>query len=743
MTIENYPYLEGGEGEGEGGGEGGEQFSTYDGGKGPQTLNLNVGPAILSAKDGQLTKRKTPPSRLTQKGRDAMRATRKMVSKLYPSTAIKGAVGLPGIVMQTAKTGAITGIDFMGRKLEPAIDVKKEFDVNLPDDKKQKTTFDSYFKKVPSYFFSKDEKDEPYLVEYKIRTLRALASIKLYQTRKCLDGFFSTLEKCIDDAFIHGKNNFMPNVVEDQLKAKLEDLKAELEDYLIQSIRAPILDVNYTMKLHENIGDDDASSFIFYILQLCVINYYPKYLLDIISNIIQQIFTSIYTNYTKLTNGDNSNIKQILSNLIASINDQNDTGPIQAELTTHIDTYIKGINLQDEYSLNSRKVFFNALVNFAISISMYANREAIENTIASGIYEKLQIDLAIKNDNDPSILTSLEVDIKTKKERLDEWRVDFDRQNTYFEQKELLEKKEAELIKAQQSSPVNQDITDLEKTVKHLRTSLSKEENELSKRSNDTPIAIKYNDIVRLAEEIKILEDDGPGILKAVNEDKRKWVTQDYIEGIINDIWQTRPAGSNYKDEIFKHINQAVQSSSMFQFNVKLETQDQATTTQDQATTTPEPGPEPKPAGDPLDSAQEATMAHAAAVAAENAMAAVERAQQERAEAAEVVQRRLQRAREERDRRAAMAALVAVPEQSAAEREARHQELIQRQAAANQVAKAAEAEAARQKRVRDGEFDLATGGKRRTRRYKKRAGTRRHKKRAGTRRHKKRKNTTK
>ena len=777
MTIENYPYLEGEEGGEEEGGEGGEQFSTYDGGAGAAAkLNLNLGRAIISGTDGTKTRKKNAPGYLTQKGRDAVSVTRKGISFINPSEPIKkAAFGLHGIVTQTARTG----YDTLGRRLDPAVNVKKEFDVNLPDDKKQKTTFDSYFEKVPSYFFSKDEKDEPYLVEYKIRTLRALASIKLYQTRKCLDSFFSTLEKCIDDAFIHGKNNSMRGVdksklVEVQLK---DNIRKQLDDYLIESITAPILDVNYTMKLHKNIGDDDASSFIFYILQLCVIYYYPKYLLEIISNIIQQIFTSIYTDYTKLTNGDNSNIKQILSNLIASINDENDSRPIQAELTTHIDTYIKGINLQDEYSVNSRKVFFNALVNFAISISMYANREAIENTIASQIYERLKIDLEIKDDDDPNILASLKEDIKTKRDRLDTLRKAFDVENEYFEDKKLLERREAELKVLQSSG--NSDITDLEKTVKRLRTSLSKEENELN--DTDTPIAIKYNEIVRLQEEIKILEDDGPLILKAVNEDKRKWVTEEYIVGIIEDIWQSSPAGSNYKDEIFKHINRAVQSSSMFKFNVKLEIPDQATTTSatnTPATTTPATTT-PAPAvlvEDPLDPARQAraTMARDAAEGADNARSAVERAQQaraaaeERAAAAEKERKRREEAAAAAEERAAAAARnlarirqepkinvmsAQAPEAAqaqeakeaveAARREKEYQERNHEAAERERerVKAAAEREAALKGESRPF-FDFSVGGKRRTRIHKKRAGTRRYKKRAGTRRHKKRKNRT-
>ena len=184
---------------------------------------------------------------------------------------------------------------------------------------------------------------------------------------------------------------------------------------------------NYRLSIEENLKNYpidtlDTKSILLYMLQLFVIYYYPKFILQNICTVMVENVTVISQGINALKEGDNYIDK--LSELVTSLTntptqqeggvfglfgsskgradyDARHPNPranpkiVAAELKIAeenlknkkfalakeqikkdvFEKYIKGINLNDQYNIKSRKVFYNALVNFAISITLDITRD--------------------------------------------------------------------------------------------------------------------------------------------------------------------------------------------------------------------------------------------------------------------------------------------------------------------------------------------------------------------------------
>ena len=479
----------------------------------------------------------------------------------------------------------------------------------------------------------------------KIKVLKKLSSIKLYHTKLCLKQIFAELKTC--NAYLFQSpppDQSTPKAAIEQFKDKIQSVvEANFkDDFFNDNIAIHISNNNY-LALQQNLNNylfkdknsNDYSitnlhqkSILLYILQLFVIYYYPKYLLEIICKVMVENVTVISESINALMNNGNLNNK--LSELVASLVSESEkaaalrrasqrggvgpddpvdapfvgpddpvdapfVGPTDSRVledqTTYqdkrkvkqlsndqikqlvFDKYIKGIDLQDQYNKKSRKVFYNALVNFAISIRLDITR----NNYTSEIITKLE------EFSDSSLILS-EKAMNDDIALIDTQIRDLDLASKISAQVQLIEGPPGTRLTRDALFDKYYAATTQDNEKKNIRRKI------LNTTSVEYPIYVEFQKLERFKAELVNMENK-KNTYKRINEVKRNMFDIDNILEIKDDIWLDRGTpGDNYHDALYNLIMTAAEQSLMFLLNEKEVTLDRL-----DPLPVPLPVPTPKP----------------------------------------------------------------------------------------------------------------------------------------------------
>ena len=449
----------------------------------------------------------------------------------------------------------------------------------------------------------------------KIKVLKKLSSIKLYHTKLCLKQIFAELKTC--NAYLFQSplpDQSTPKAAIKQFKDKIQNVvEANFKDDFFNNNIAIYISNNRYLSLQENLNNylfidknsNDYSitnlhekSIFLYILQLFVIYYYPKYLLEIICKVMVENVTAISEGINALMNDGNLNIK--LSELIASLVSESKKAdalridgqsggvggtnpgeelialhPGLLEATTRLDDtrkdeqlsndqikqlvfdkYIKGADLQDEYNKKSRKVFYNALVNFAISIILDITRNNYTREIIKKLAEFSKTSLDIK-DNMNAEIALIDTQIR-----------DLDLASKISAQVQLIE-----------GPPGTRLTRDALFDKYYAATTQDNEKKNIRRKILDTtstnPIYVEFQKLERYKAELENMEKK-KSTYKRINEVKRNMFEYNNILEIKDDIWLGSGVGTqdqqgeNYHDALYNLIMTAAEQSSMFSLNEEV-----------------------------------------------------------------------------------------------------------------------------------------------------------------------------
>ena len=376
--------------------------------------------------------------------------------------------------------------------------------------------------------------------------------------------------------------------------------------------------------------------------------------------------------------------------------------------------YIKEYNGTNSYVTNSHKLFYYALINFAVSISVDSN-DYYKKKISQDLETEFKKLLDVKPDNNVN-LEDFQQELQKKKElkAAAEEKITSKYKRDYNGHKRTLKFLTAQLkldnLSEREKASLEFQLENAEEAMKHFKDDLiSSQQEDFSKR-----------EMVKLfqKEEAVAGAERALAFLPTINNKKQRMITQEEIKKIIGNILLLNTISFDYTTTITRNINVGIKESNIFTFT---------------------DNGNPKAATSASDTRAETIAEERSTTEELEARADAMEAEYERSQAAE------EEAKDEWI--AAMEAVKAADQtQPNAVADAKKREVAARiakaEASAEMAGKQRNAYAARVKAQAAAANELRQqGGKRRTRRYKKRAGTRRYKKRAGTRRHKKRSGT--
>ena len=650
----------------------------------------------------------------------------------------------------------------------------------------------------------------------KVKLMRILCNISDYHTKECAKNIFDNIN------LLTSNNIAAPSAIDDFTT----NTNIIIDHYLNQDI---FFLADITTFINSNIAglaaESSSNYFMKFIVQLLIIYFYPIFLLQTICNTIIVAFKNIEQAKNSLTNVDESITKfSELINTISTAKVQvggglfglnlrkalslpepepdDDAAAFDAalaaanpaanpaeqvkqateEATTILTDYIQNYTGSNSYVSNSQKLFYKALINFAVSIGVDKNKYYIDK-----IHLKLQrhIRKVLNVTND-----SAKVDISDYTNNLNKAVAERDKfeknvrstyKATYDSHKKHLKNLRELLSTTTDKARVNVDIERAEDIIRLFKLDFLNQSDPRKRQMGQ--LFQKELDVEAAENALKFL----PNI-----NDKKQIATGDTNIGAVlsTDKWLQGDVPFNYSEEIAKFISEGIKESTMFTFTIndnKTEELRQAAAKTRTRTIESNISGAPPSANQFEADMTNATLAEARTRVAE-ARTRVATARAETKE--ELLKSKAKLAAANAKVEAAKAAVeteragvngpvaVEAAEEAVvaaeAEREAARAEAVRArvEAANNTSAVNADEGTAPPPSPPAGAKAAATrswmpswmwatpppttaggeggggalgaartiGGKRRTRRYKKRAGTRRHKKRSGT--HRKRKNTT-
>ena len=620
MKIEDYSYLqEGGE---EGGGEEGDQ----DGGGFRTMLGLqkknadsrekalqqveeqglarvrNAGP-VRRAAVATIVNAREFGKNAKEKAKSGVSGATSFAQGTAALAAAKAAAAASVAVSAPSQLASTAAALYLPPKsVTDLINERHFIDINYNDLTKA-TRFETDFKSELSDLVVKFFTVSDYTPSFefsKIKVLNKLSSIKLYHTKLCLTEIFAALKTC--NAYLFQSplpDQPTPKAAIKQFKDKIQNVvEANFKDDFFKDNIAIYISNNRYLSLQENLNNylfidknsNDYSitnlhekSIFLYILQLFVIYYYPKYLLEIICKVMVENVTAISEGIDALMNDGNLNNK--LSELVASLVSESkkadalrgggqrggvgpdDPGIIKAIADKHaaieeeklsndrikqlvFDKYIKGADLQDEYNKKSRKVFYNALVNFAISIILDITRNNYTREIIKKLAEFSKTSLDIK-DNMNAEIALIDTQIR-----------DLDLASKISAQVQLIEGPPGTRLTRDALFDKYYAATTQDNEKKNIR-------GKILNTTSTNPIYVEFQKLERFKGELEIMEKK-KNTYERINEVKRNMFKINNILEIKDDIWLgrgTSTPGDNYHDALYDLIMTAAEQSSMFSLN--------------------------------------------------------------------------------------------------------------------------------------------------------------------------------
>ena len=448
-----------------------------------------------------------------------------------------------------------------------------------------------------------------------------------------------------------------------------------------------------------------------------------------------------------------------------------------------LDKYIKEYRGDNSYVFNSQKLFYYALINFAVSISLDSTKY-YKDAIISKLEGKFKELLDVKTRDEEVNKAEFESKFKSTQKDLETFKSNIiaSEHTRYYQDLKDDSEELGTLLLSDGISPseiirTKNDIRRNERDMEHFKADMIKSQNYDSSKKQMVTLFQKEEDVDGARRALDFLP--------TINRKKNEMITQKEIGELLKNILFLDTISSDYTLTITRYINVGIEESNIFTFtdNDKIEKppQEAATSVSDtgavRSKVSAMPGTmavmnarndEERVAADTVVAVEAAvtdkeTAYNAADAVAKAAAASLRAAQQAVAEAktaqeanktdstlakavtdAEAAAERAHAEKVVADGEAsttqsallgARAQLTAAREEAGVARVAREEAGVAREEAG--VAREEAGAAAREGR----RSRLVEGGKRITRRHKKHAGTRRYKKRAGTRRHKKRSGT--
>ena len=457
--------------------------------------------------------------------------------------------------------------------------------------------FDTEYKVLIDYLiYPADDIDSKVVESQKVRALHHLFKLIKGETVLHTKDLFDTLTE------YYNKVVYNDNVsdLEDTLKAKLFSSRVKIADKIRETIN--------DKKAFRIIKDTAEIKNIF--LQLLIICYYPRVILnDIVEKMIKYI-KYIKTNSDKIVTDDNvkNGIKQVVSKLLASDylaggamdggfrwwwqrnvdEDAMAQAPAQAQADAQAQpqaqaqadaaqyenfiTTLQDYKINDSpYVRNSGMIFYKALTNFAVSINIdniFHDNNYIANKLYTIFIEALRIK---KSDDEIKSNETLEAD-KKRLEGLIE-----DRMTKFYGSPEGLAMKntEEEIKKHKDRLDSNLNLTELEKT--YLLRLIKTDEEKLDTLKNKLKTDRTNENYINMLNYEAALEDLGSDRQTLIQQNTFfKELTTDTTkyETILDNIYtiasiNTKDPVYNYKIAIDSFIITGITLSKMFEFNAQ------------------------------------------------------------------------------------------------------------------------------------------------------------------------------
>lgn len=440
----------------------------------------------------------------------------------------------------------------------------------------------------------------------KVTLLRKLCEISLFATKACAREIFNTV----------GDSNL---------------ISLENYDGLIETTNK-ILDTHFDDKffsqaINTNITNNMRSiakypkNFMEFVLQLFVIYYYPKLLLEIIRNKMTNSARVIKEAKERLTDDTIDKFSKLVNNisndeLVGGVMEfvrlpvipdttradeqiaaqisldeahrvqsktqerlQREREDLQAFVNPEINNqdllqkYIVDYNGSNSYVTNSRKVFYNALINFAVSINIDSS-DYYKPKIILTLQSKFKQVLDVKTNDDEVDTTVFESSLTRYETEYDNARREFELLpelwNKYNELKTRLTRMRINYDKFIQDNQDNQGNPVMPETIDEKVAAITGIEIRM-KEFTDTHLKSNTKEsrtIQRylLSEQQFDAAKNATQFLKTINKAKRDINTIDNIRNIITNIWLRNEITNDYIKNVQNNITDGIKESNMFYF---------------------------------------------------------------------------------------------------------------------------------------------------------------------------------
>lgn len=430
----------------------------------------------------------------------------------------------------------------------------------------------------------------------KVTLLRKLCEISLFATKACASEIFNT---------VANSNLISLENYDDLIVTTNNILNTHFDDkFFSQAINTNITNNMRSIAKY-------PKNFMEFVLQLFVIYYYPKLLLEIIRNKMTNSARVIKEAKERLTGDTIDKFSELVNNIS---NDELvggmefvDTTPDDEELAAQaaldearrvsseaqdrlqreradLQAYVNAeINNQDllqnyiidytgsnSYVTNSRKVFYNALINFAVSINIDSN-DYYKTKIISTLQSKFNEVLDVKSNDDDVDTSIFETSLTRYQKEYDNALTDFqslqELWNKYNELKTRLTRMRINYDKFIQD---NQNNPDMQETIDDKLAAITGIESQMK---NFTDMHLKSNTkesrtIQRylLTEQQLDAAQNAKQFLITINRAKRDINTIPNITEIIKNIWLRNEITNDYIKNVQNNITDGIKESNMFNF---------------------------------------------------------------------------------------------------------------------------------------------------------------------------------
>ena len=438
----------------------------------------------------------------------------------------------------------------------------------------------------------------------KVTLLRKLCEISLFATKACARDIFNY----VADANLISLDDY------DRLITETNNI---LDKHFNNDLLSQAINTNITNNMRSIAKY--PTNFMEFVLQLFVIYYYPRLLLEIIRNKMINSARGIKEAKGNLTGDSINKFSELVSNIS---NDQLAVGgameflPVseqqaapfalqQAQRTRSkaraklqsavakqrayvnfnqnlLDNYIINYTGNNSYVTNSRKVFYNALINFAVSINILSNdyyKDIIILTLQSKFNEVLEV-----KDSDEKVNTSM-FDTGLAKyqleyeqalaafEALPDWA-------KYSKMKDRLTRMQKSYEQFRKENEDNLDSPEIQDTIDEKEAAIEDAE---SRMKNFTDTHEKsYTEESRIIQRYLLSEQkfdaakNAKLFLITINRAKIDINTIPNITKIIENIWLRDEITIDYIKNVQDNITHGIKESNMFNFTYVNTTQPQA-----------------------------------------------------------------------------------------------------------------------------------------------------------------------